>query len=520
MICSIENCSEVVRSRGWPSVLRERGGGSMTAAKHDFTPAEIANHFGSPEEPQEVPCNLAAEQALLGAIFINNEALDVLRVPIEANHFYEPIHQQIFDAAASLRAIGRNVNPVTIKAYVPDGMIGNMTISQYLASLVSNAVTVINAPDYARAIIDAAARRACISLSQKMERTAFSKELDIMDEFEALKTKFEDIVRVLQGGDAGEQKRPGDAYLDFFSSSSQNGGAVGVPIAIPAIRAAIGEDVFTAGNVYGLLGASGEGKTASTMQLMYGALAEGHPVLFLSYDQSAPQCVRQMIAQVHSIDTKQQNDPENRMTQRERDTCMMFVGWLNDRPFEIIRCRREGITRLLTYTKRFIKRHKNGKTPLIVIDHILKIKPRDERASPDVRSSEINMEAKAFADETQSAFLILNQRNGQGGYRMNPRPIGKDIYGGEGAKQDYDAIAYVYRPQHWREEMLATAADNKDRDKINAVFAEFGGDVEEIAEFGALKARFGGRGIREREKFEARYTRYVSMRPERPQELF
>ncbi|OWV62561.1 hypothetical protein ATY75_12110 [Rhizobium sp. N122] len=492
----------------------------MNAARHDFTPAQMADHFGQPAEVQVAPSNIEAEQALLGAVLMNNEALDVLRVPLEPSHFYEAIHRDIFGAILDLRKAGRHANPVTVRNYVDDVQIGEKTISQYLASLVSNAVTVINAPDYARAIIEASARRACLQLSQKMEKTAYSKELDIMDEFEALKAKFEDVVKALQGGDGIENRRPGDAYLDFFSSTSLNGGAVGVVIAIPAIRAAIGEDVFAAGNVYGLLGASGEGKTATTMQLIYGAVAAGHPVLFLSYDQSAPQCVRQMIAQVHGIDTKQQNDPERRMTQSERDKCMMFVAWLNQQPFEIIRCRREGISRLLAYAKRFIKRHKNGKTPLIVIDHILKIKPRDDRASPDVRSSEINMEAKAFADETQSSFLILNQRNGQGGYRLNPRPIGKDIYGGEGAKQDYDAIAYLYRPQHWREEMLATAADDRERGKINAVFAEFGGDVEEIAEFGALKCRFGGRGIRERERFEARYTRYVPIQPQREPELF
>ncbi|WP_338112367.1 hypothetical protein [Rhizobium gallicum] len=42
------------------------------------------------------------------------------------------------------------------------------------------------------------------------------------------------------------------------------------------------------------------------MQLIYHAVREGHPVLFLSYDQSSAQCVRQMIAQVHGIDVRQQ----------------------------------------------------------------------------------------------------------------------------------------------------------------------------------------------------------------------
>lgn len=492
----------------------------MNAHPADFTPEERVAHFG----PQEmVPESLGAEQQLLGAIMLNNDAIDAIRVPIDAKHFYEPLHRRIFSAMQEIYSEGKRINPVSLKGYLPaTGKVGDMTIPEYLALLAGSACSVLLASQHAEDIIKASVARDALSVMELVRDAAANRwgELGFIDEI----TKLSDQLRArVDELSVKEIVRPGDAYVDYFNSTSLNNGAVGVTIAIAAIRKAIGEDVFAAGNVYGLLAASGEGKTSTTMQLIYGALIAGHPVLFLSYDQSAAQCVRQMIAQVHSIDTKQQDDPEHRMSQKERDKCMLFVNWLNEQPFEIIRCRREGITRLLSYAKRFIGKYcKDGearKTPLVVIDHILKIAPKDERASPDVRSSAINMEAKAFADETQSAFLILNQRNGQGGYRLNPRPTGKDIYGGEGAKQDYDAIAYLYRPQHWREEMLATAT-KKDLPEINAVFSEFGDRVEEIAEFGALKARFGGRGVREWEIFEARYTRYVSMQPERPAELF
>ena len=56
---------------------------------------------------------------------------------------------------------------------------------------------------------------------------------------------------------------------------------------MPEIAKVLSEPVFEAGNLYGLLSSSGEGKSSLTMQLIYHAVEQGHPVLFLSYDQSA-----------------------------------------------------------------------------------------------------------------------------------------------------------------------------------------------------------------------------------------
>ncbi|MCD4661785.1 MAG: helicase DnaB, partial [Agrobacterium sp.] len=64
--------------------------------------------------------------------------------------------------------------------------------------------------------------------------------------------------------------------------------------------------------------------------------------------------------------------------------------------------------------------------------------------------------------------------------------------------------------------MIATCGDDKQMTAINRVFAEFGYEeaIETVAEIGAIKVRFGDPSVRERLKFEARYTRYVSTRNE------
>src|SRR5467141_2648826 len=102
----------------------------------------------APDTPvfRAAPHNIEAEQALLGAILVNNEAFYRVSDFLEPQHFYEPIHQKIFELAGSLVRAGKVATPVTLKTFLPaDIDIAGMTSVQYLARLAGEATTVINA---------------------------------------------------------------------------------------------------------------------------------------------------------------------------------------------------------------------------------------------------------------------------------------------------------------------------------------------------------------------------------------
>ncbi len=84
------------------------------------------------------PHNIEAEQALLGAILVNNDAYYRVSDFLEAKHFFEGIHAQIYQVAADMIRATKKATPVTIKTFLPaDEKIGdNMTLAQYLARLV------------------------------------------------------------------------------------------------------------------------------------------------------------------------------------------------------------------------------------------------------------------------------------------------------------------------------------------------------------------------------------------------
>lgn len=462
---------------------------------------------------------IEAAERFLACIFGDNSVL--ADCGLDADDFSQSLHRLIFKEAQRLYQTHQHINAVSMKPALPKTLEGlSISPAEYLTRLTMMGTdpTVRMRMEGDIPIIKGVALSRGLASEAEFAATIASEGhtlLTLDEEIEALEQRLKERRTRLAALKAGTSA--GASYLNAFNASASRDGVIGVPIALPELGKVLNEPVFEAGNLYGLLSSSGEGKSSLTMQLIYHAVKEGHPVQFLSYDQSAAQCVRQMIAQVHGIDVRQQRDPAKLMKQTEQDTCVNFATWLDRQPLEIIRCQREGVAQLVAYARRFIKSRANGKTPFIVIDHIGKVKARDPRLSPDRISGEVTVELKAMADETQSAVLILNQRNSEGTKRANPRPISRDLYGGEGAKQDYDAVAYLYRPAKYKADMAAVATE-KDWKIINAVFSEFGTEIDTVAEVGVIKCRFGDPSVREWLKFEARYTRYVSNRPAVPQE--
>ncbi|AFL51374.1 replicative DNA helicase [Sinorhizobium fredii] len=438
---------------------------------------------------------------------------------LDVDDFAEELHKRIFREAVKLFQSQQHINAVSLKPAVPKH-IERLPCSpaEYLVNLQKLSVNpaIRYELDASLQIIKGVALARGLAEDAKLATEIASEGhslLTLDEEIESLEQRLKERRTRLASLKAGVS--PGASYLNAFNASARRDGVVGVPIALQEIAKVLSEPVLEAGNLYGLLSSSGEGKTSLTIQLILHAVKHGHPVQFLSYDQSAAQCVRQMIAQEKGIDIRQQRDPSKLMTQHEQDECVQFAMWLDKQPLEIVRCQREGVGQLAAYARRFIKKNATGQTPLIVIDHIGKVKPRDPKLSADRISGEVTVELKALADETQSAVLILNQRNSFGTRRDNPRPIAADLYGGEGARADYDAVMYLYRAEKYKAAREKIAASESDWKKIHKVF---GSEVEGIAEIGSIKVRFGDPTITETLKFEARYTRYVSNRPAVSQE--
>src|SRR6188474_1651980 len=128
---------------------------------------------------RSAPHNIEAEQSLLGAILVNNDAFYRVSDFLEPKHFFEPLHQTIYETAGSLIRMGKVATPVTLKTFLPaDADIGGMTVGQYLARLAAEATTIINAQDYGRTIYDLSLRRDLIHIGEDLVNEAYDSPVD------------------------------------------------------------------------------------------------------------------------------------------------------------------------------------------------------------------------------------------------------------------------------------------------------------------------------------------------------
>lgn len=475
---------------------------------------------------RELPNTVEVEQALLGALFVNNAAYSRVSNLVEPEHFYQPLHQRIYEYAGHLITAGRAANPITLKPFFGKEKIDNsMTVAQYLIRLAADSVMVINAADYALIIHEMWWRRRCITIGQDLVETMFEMAPGSPPRNEAMafREQLADLdTKALADGPIDEL---GTRYYNSVVMAKDKSLPTGVPICLAEIARVISEPCFEAANYYGLLSASGEGKTSLTVQMILHALKAGHPVLFQSFDQTGEQIVRQMAAQEFEMEARRQRF--GNLNQAEMQQAKVFSDqinqWERSRLFKVMDCTDQTAVQLVESARTFCalyrrRRRPDGeedKTPFIVTDHIGSIQStEDKRADAGRVAKVINATIKGGAKSLNVAWLMLNQRNSAGMQRDNPRPISQDLYGGDPAKQAYDAIFYLYRFLKYFKDREAVAME-KDWKRINAIFPEgVRNGTQDVAEIGSIKVRFGDPTIRETVDFQAKFTRYRSVIPD------
>lgn len=404
---------------------------------------------------REPPNNIEAEQALLGAILVNNDALDAIRVPIEPAHFYEPLHRTIFDAMQDLRKAGRAITSISVKSYVPEFQVGELTTGQYLSRLASEAVTVVNAPDYAYGIMDCAARRAFVALGQKMEDAAFSLDLEIMDEVEVLRNRFEDIIRALNGPSTARTLADGaKRALELTATAFKGSGVAGVDYGIRFLMDMVGP--FLPGQLIVIGGGTKQGKSSLIEQIIHGAASNGHPVWVYSGEMGIEELAHRSLSRVTDIQAWRQI--RGKVSEREYEqleTARRNAETWQDRCF--IRDDSMTLAQIERDLKDFAKRHPGG---MAIIDHIGLVerdretgKLSETEFGPFVTrrlkmiANRLRLPIVAAAQLKKNTFAIDDRKMSRTTYQMaiGRRPKYADIYGS--CEKDANHVIIPFRAE-------------------------------------------------------------------------
>ena len=126
---------------------------------------------------KQLPCNIEAEQALIGSILVSNEIYDEISTIIDKQKFFDPIHIKIFDTIEKLISKGLLANPITLKNFFENNEgLKELGGQEYLIKITKFSTSVKQAVDYANIVHEMHVRRELIKISEFVQNEASTNE--------------------------------------------------------------------------------------------------------------------------------------------------------------------------------------------------------------------------------------------------------------------------------------------------------------------------------------------------------
>jgi replicative DNA helicase len=428
--------------------------------------AEAARKFPVAETPlyREAPNNIEAEQALLGAILVNNDAFYRVSDFLKSAHFYEPLHRKIFEVSAELIRMGKMANPVTIKTFLPaDEKVGDMTVSHYLARLAAEAVTVINAADYGRAIYDLATRRALITVGEDMVNVAYDAPVDMSPS-----EQIEDAERRLfELAETGRYDGGFESFTDAVKTAvdmanaafMRDGGLSGISTGLRDLDRRMGG--LQPSDLIVLAGRPGMGKTSLATNIAFNIANAYEPeqqadgsfkaknggvIGFFSLEMSSEQLATRIISEQTEIPSSKIRRGE--ITEADFEKLVACSQMMQRIPLYIDQTGGISIAQLAARARR-LKRQRG--LDVIVIDYIQLMQGTSARASQNrvQEITEITTGLKALGKELGVPIIALSQLSRQVENRDDKRPQLSDLRESGSIEQDADVVLFVYREEYY-----------------------------------------------------------------------
>ncbi|HZP78092.1 MAG TPA: replicative DNA helicase [Pseudolabrys sp.] len=470
---------------------------------------------------RSAPHNIEAEQALLGAILVNNEAFYRVSDFLEPTHFFEPIHQKIYELSRSLIRAGKIATPVTLKTFLDASVdIGGMTVSQYLARLAAEATTIINAEDYGRTIYDLSIRRSLIIVGEDMVNSAYEAPVEFAPR-EQIEEAERRLFELAETGryDGGFQRfaQALTTAVDMAARAYQRDGKLsGLATGLDDLDRMMGG--LQSSDLIILAGRPGMGKTALATNIAYNVArawrgelrADGHQVTanggivgFFSLEMSAEQLATRIIAEQTGIPSSQIR--RGGISEADFEKIKDHSIELQNLPFYVDETGGLSIAQLAARARR-LKRQRG--LDMIVIDYVQLLQGSNKRSSENrvQEITEITTKLKALAKELNVPILALSQLSRQVESRDDKRPQLSDLRESGSIEQDADVVLFVFREEYYH--MMRKPLES-DRDK----FAEWMAESDKVhgkAEVIIGKQRHGPTGTVELQ-FDAAVTRFSSL---------
>jgi len=443
------------------------------------------------------PQDLSAEQAVLGAIFLDSDRLIEVKEYLSAQDFYKNAHQIIFRGMENLSDRNEAIDVLTIRALLENqGDLETIGGISYIAELASSTPTAANATYYAQIVAEKSLLRQLINkMTQSVER-AYEQEWtadDVLAEAE------KGLIDVQQGRNTHGFRKIEEvlniAFDEIELHSKQDSNITGVATGYPLL------DAMTTGlheeELIILAARPAVGKTAFALNIAQNiGTKTDKTVAVFSLEMGAESLVNRMIASEGLIESHHLRT--GHLTDEEWNNLTIAMGTLANANIYIDDTPGIKISEIRARARKLAQ--ETGNLGLIVIDY-LQLITGNGRENRQQEVSEISRQLKILAKELKVPVIALSQLSRGVEQRQDKRPVLSDIRESGSIEQDADIVAFLYREDYYDR---SHGEEHEEMEQDNT--------VEVIIE----KNRSGSRGtvklmfIKEYNKFSSIDSRYIN----------
>ena len=460
---------------------------------------------------KQMPCNIEAEQAVIGSILVSNEIFDEVSPIIDAQKFFDPIHVKLYETIERLIAKGLLANPITLKNHFDNNEgLKELGGQEYLIKITKFSTSIKQAIDYASIVQEMHVRRELIKISESvLDQVKTDDDIASSGE-EIIQETEKSLFKLAERGHFNQSFMKFESALkqtiDMAKSAYQNeDGLVGVPTGLTDLDSRLGglhkQDLVI------IAGRPSMGKTALATNIAFHAAkniekkGSKSTVAFFSLEMSSEQLSTRILSEQSKI---RSNDiRRGKVSEKEFEQFIETSKNIHALPLFIDETPAITIAAISNRSRR-IKRLFG--LELIVVDYIQLMRSGRKMEFNRVQEiSEITQGLKALAKELDVPVLALSQLSRQVEQRDDKKPQLSDLRESGSIEQDADVVMFVFREAYYlerKEPTLGSIEHAEWRQKMD--------EISTLADIMIGKQRHGPTG-NVKVEFEAMYTKFKNL---------
>lgn len=396
------------------------------------------------------PHSIEAEQAVIGAIFLEPEAMSTASEFLLPYDFYRPSHQRIFQVMMQLSDRGEPIDLLTVtNALNSSKLLEEVGGVSYLTELADAVPTAANIAYYTKIVEEKSVLRRLIRTATDIVTESFNREDEIED---VLSEAEKNILDVSNRQNANAFKNIKDVLIDVYDNIEQlhekSGDVTGIPTGFRDL------DKITSGfqrnDLIIVAARPSVGKTAFALNVAQNvAIKTDENVAIFSLEMGADQLVSRMLCAEGNIDAQRLRTGS--LEAEDWTKLTMAMGSLSNAGIFIDDSPGIRVNEIRSKCRRLKQEHGLG---MILIDYLQLIQGSGASAKENRQQevSEISRSLKGLARELEVPVIALSQLSRGVEQRQDKRPMMSDLRESGSIEQDADIVGFLYRDDYYDKE--------------------------------------------------------------------